>query len=271
MKSLGLIGVVGGFISRLEMNPIRLDDVESIVRDLRTRDARKKIPRMIYFFGMDGAGKTTQIALIAKSLRQKGVGYKYVRMRWFGFLCLTLFGLRRALRCAEQIAARSTKVSGGDRNEFHGNTPVDKVADLFLPVDMALGSLLKVRIRRFSGCVLLSDRYAYDAIVDLEAETHQDDILHSLRGKLLASLVPHDAISMLIDLDEREALRRRHDIPNLEYLTSRRRLYLQLARSLQIPIVDGMRSIPVVHRTIVEMIDNSRAKLGAESPSHTAR
>jgi hypothetical protein len=47
------------------------------------------------------------------------------------------------------------------------------------------------------------------------------------------------AIVFLLDVDEQVAFARKNDVPNLQYLTCRRNIYLQIASHLNIPTVDA--------------------------------
>ena len=59
---------------------------------------------------------------------------------------------------------------------------------------------------------------------------------------------------MIIDVAENTAYNRKHDIPNINYLKERRKLYLTLARALNMPVVNGEMETIEVHISILRLL-----------------
>ena len=70
-------------------------------------------------------------------------------------------------------------------------------------------------------------------------ETIDYQLPKRLAGRLLLSLIPKDSMLMVIDVAESIAYNRKHDISSINYLKERRKLYLTLAKTLSMPIIEG--------------------------------
>jgi dTMP kinase len=102
------------------------------------------------------------------------------------------------------------------------------------------------------GYNVLCDRFVYDAMVDVMCDTRQPELYSSLPGRLLLSLVPNDSLTLFFDLDEQEAFERKMDIPSINFLAQRRRLFSQLASLLKIPLLDAGRDPADLQKEIID-------------------
>jgi len=57
-----------------------------------------------------------------------------------------------------------------------------------------------------------------------------------------------------MDVAESTAYSRKHDIPSINYLKERRKIYLALAKALNIPVVNGEMGIADVHINILRLL-----------------
>ncbi len=121
----------------------------------------------------------------------------------------------------------------------------------FFAIDALLQSFVRVFIPLRKGYLVLCDRYVPDLVVDLICETQDYSILRKIPGRLLLSSIPKNSSFVLIDIDEQTAFERKQDIPSLDYLRERRTLYLKLANSLKIPIVNGRQNPQDMHQEII--------------------
>ena len=198
-------------------------------------------PVAIIFCGIDGSGKTTQIRFIAKRLKEKGLRFKYVWLRSASYLSLLFSVFYRLL----------THIT---KNTEHEKKVIAKIRNYLLTIDMFIRSMLRVRIPIRMGYYILCDRFVPDTIVDMISEMENAHLFRSVLGRLLLALIPKQSIIVLLDVEESEAYRRKKDIPSLNYLRKRRRLYLALAHILKIPIIDGRKEPNKVHDEIVRKI-----------------
>jgi thymidylate kinase len=57
-----------------------------------------------------------------------------------------------------------------------------------------------------------------------------------------------------MDIDERIAFDRKRDVPSLEYLSTRRKLYLQLARYFDFTVIDATKSLSLIQEQVFELV-----------------
>jgi thymidylate kinase len=214
-------------------------------------EKNRKYPLLIYFCGLDGSGKTTQISIIKDQLSQAHLKFKHVWLRWAAFMSYPFLVICRILGYTFwKINSRSeTKYV---EHHFYRNKAISRLWTLLFTIDMIIHSFLKVKIPLRKGYAVLMDRYVIDAIIDLMIETGNRHLHKGFFGKMLLSLIPKDSIIILIDVDEYTAFSRKRDIPNIDYLTQRRELYQELANYLKIPIINGGKSRENVYDEIIK-------------------
>jgi hypothetical protein len=70
---------------------------------------------------------------------------------------------------------------------------------------------------------------------------------------MLLSVI-QDSRLIIMDVTEGTAYNRKHDIPGMNYLKERGRIYLALAEALSMPEVDGEMEIADVHINIQRLL-----------------
>jgi dTMP kinase len=103
------------------------------------------------------------------------------------------------------------------------------------------------------GKTVVCDRYIFDTVVvdvadDFDYTT--DESLALIRWFLRWFPTPDQTI--LLDVPESVSMERKDDIPDIEYLHSRRERYLRFADAFTVPVVDGTAPISDVVDEVVE-------------------
>ena len=137
---------------------------------------------------------------------------------------------------------------------FYMNRALARLWPWLFTLDTLIHSILQIKARRILGYTILCDRFIPDIIVDMMCETKDHQLPRRLPGRLLLSLIPRDSKVIIIDVAEDIAYNRKHDIPSINYLRERRKLYLALAKALNIPVVNGERDASKVHKDILELL-----------------
>lgn len=191
-------------------------------------DSRKN-PRsiLISFSGIDGAGKSTQIANLCASLHEAGLG---VQLITFWDDIAKLKWIREGV---------GHKVFKGDQGVGTPDAPIHRrdknvrspLMTLFrMAIYLVDAFSLRKGIRdasRFEADVLIFDRYMYDELANLNLEAAATRLY--LRG--IMTLVPRPDISFVLDADPAQAFARKPEYP-LDFLHSNRRSYLMLNQLL---------------------------------------
>ncbi len=213
--------------------------------------------KVIAICGIDGAGKTTQIELLEKYLRKKGLSVKRVWFRWNAFFSYPFLALCRLLGYTQWKTIERSNIRYAERR-FYMNKALAKIWPWLFTLDSLLHLIIKVRLWASIGYTVLCDRFILDVLVDMMCETKNYQLLKHVAGKLLLSLITkEDSKLMVIDVVESIAYNRKHDIPNVNYLKERRKLYLIMARAMRVPIINGEKEAKKVHKDVLKLLSGS--------------
>lgn len=211
---------------------------------------------LICLSGVDGSGKTTLSKLVVDTLNEKGIKCTYVYGR------LEPLILRPLIWIGRKIFIKNKVGSGNQLNLLDiKKEAIKKHSFLYwiyrniLLLDYFLQLLFKVKLRLIFGKNLVCDRYVYDTVINdvaVDVGLSNSEIKDLI--KKLFYVAPKPDIAVLIDLPEEIALQRKNDIPSLEYLQERRKIYLAIANEFKMMILDGTEEIEKNKSLILKMI-----------------
>jgi len=203
--------------------------------------------------GVDGSGKTTQVKLLEEYLMERGFRVKRIWFRWTAFFSYSLLALCRLLGYTKWKTISRSNVKYAERR-FYMNRALARLWPWLFTLDTFIYFVFQVELWRVFGYTVLCDRFIPDILVDLMCETRDYQLLKRLVGRVLLSLIPKNSKLAIIDVDENIAYHRKHDIPSIDYLKERRKLYLTLAKTLGIPIVNGENEANKVYEDILKIL-----------------
>jgi thymidylate kinase len=198
--------------------------------------------RVVSFSGIDGAGKSTQIAALRRRLRELGLEVLVIPF-WDDVACFT-----RMRQAASHALFRGDTGVGTPENPIHRRdknvrSPLMTVVRLGLYFLDAVA--LRLTIREALACgadFVICDRYAWDELANLTL--HQP--LARTYARLLLWIIPRPDVSYLLDADPMEARARKPEYP-VDFLQYCREAYLTLSC-----IVGGVTVIPPMPAVAVE-------------------
>jgi thymidylate kinase len=202
-------------------------------------------PRLVSFSGVDGAGKSTQIAALCAAMDAAGKRVRVIRF-WDDVARLHRFREAAAtgiFKSERGVGAPGAPVNRRDKNvRSRGMTCVR----LFLYLVDALSLRMTIkRALRSDFDVVLFDRFIYDELANLNLNHRAVRIY----VRWIMALVPRPDISYLLDADPIEARARKPEYP-LEFLYVNREAYLSLSRLIGKITVIGAMPVEEVKREI---------------------
>jgi len=199
----------------------------------------------ICFTGIDGSGKSTLAGELVKWLNNRGIKCQYVYarqnpfiLRPFIFMGRLIF-LRGKSQFGDYAMYATTKKKAIKSHSF-----LWRIYQQIFWLDYLPQVFLKVKLSLASGKNIVCDRYVYDALItDLAVDmNYSKDRLVGLLYKLLRFL-PKPDVTFLVDLPEELAWQRKDDIPSIEYLRERRKIYLEVGKAHEMFVLDGSKKI----------------------------
>jgi|SRR5262245_45257917 len=194
-------------------------------------------PLLISFSGMDGSGKTTQIASLMETLHSAGVKTRLLAF-WDDVVVAARYRegfVHRVFKSERGIGAPGKPVHRRDKNVRGWH--VSLVRHFLYLLDAFHLCLLVARERRRRAAqVIVLDRYIYDELVNLNLRNP----LSRAFIKFIDHLVPRPDVAYLLDADPAAAYARKPEYP-VAFMRQCRQAYFDLATQL-----GGMTVVPAM-------------------------
>ena len=215
------------------------------------------LEKIIILTGIDGSGKTRHAQMLVSDYLRTGEDCSYIWMRTAYFFSLPFMVICRLLGFASMKKLPNGKTS--IEHLYYYSKPISLLWPWVQLVDLLLFLTVKVHTRFMRRNIVVADRFIHDILVDLMVDVDNPNLHQSLVGKLILSLIPAGAITILFDADEQTALQRKSDIPSKQYLTTRRQKYKMLANYLAFSEISSIPSFDIVHEELLDEIKVSRS------------
>jgi thymidylate kinase len=208
---------------------------------------------LITFSGLDGAGKSTQIALVTDYLLKSGRKPVYIWTR--GGYTSVLEGIKTLSR---RFLPRRLPPSGASPQRSYA---FSKWWVRRLWLSLALLDLLwvygvRIRWHRSRGRLVLCDRYVWDTAIDFRLNFPQEKLDHYWLWRLLGRISPQPDVAFLMLLSVEESQLRSEikgepfpDAP--EVLQQRLAYYQDLIPRVPFHVLDGSQPITTVFNQIL--------------------
>ena len=203
-------------------------------------------PLLISFSGLDGAGKSTQIANLQQFLHSRGFRTKVLQF-WDDVVVLSRYreGFVHKVYGSERgVGAPGQPVNRQDKNVRKWYLTVVRYG-LYLLDAMHLVMVIAAARRKSDADVIIMDRYIYDELANLPLT----NAATAFFIRMIDAFVPRPEVAYLLDADPEEACQRKPEYP-LAFMYTCRRAYHRLARMLghitvipPLPLADAMREV----------------------------
>jgi len=199
----------------------------------------------ICFTGIDGAGKSTLARGLVYLLNNRGVNCRYVYARHKAFILkpFILMGRLLFLRGENQFEDYS-RYYAIKRKAIKNHPLLSRIYRQIFWLDYIIQLLSEVKLPLLLDKNIVCDRYIYDTVItDLAVDmNYSEERISSLLHRLFCFL-PKPDITFLVDLPEETASNRKDDIPSVEYLKERRKIYMEVGKAQKMYILDGAKEL----------------------------
>lgn len=223
-----------------------------------------KKPLLITFSGLDGSGKSTQIANLRDALYTRGLRASTLAF-WDDVVVLTRYResfVQRIYGSERGIGAPDRPVNRRDKNVRAWYLTLVRHG-LYL-LDSLNSRRVVARSRRSAVDVIILDRYIYDELANLPLAS----AFSRAFARLLAALVPRPDVALLLDADPDAANARKPEYP-VEFMRECRGWYRRLAALLgnmtviaPLPPEEARREVWQAVDQAVKRSDNGSVELG---------
>ncbi len=209
------------------------------------RLAARRWPLLISFSGIDGSGKSTQIANLINFARERGLTTRLLAF-WDDVVVLSRYreGFVHKVYGSERgIGAPDKPVNRRDKNVRKWYLRLARHG-LYLLDALHLARVI-AHARRSGADVIIMDRYIYDELANLPLT---NSVTRSF-VRLISALLPRPDVAYILDADPEAARARKPEYP-VEFMHICRNAYLQLARMIghvsvipPLPLEDAERAV----------------------------
>jgi thymidylate kinase len=220
--------------------------------------------KIIVLMGPDGSGKTLQANMLVEWMATRGERAEVVWMRGESYITVPLIRAGKALLRGPREQKRGEGIADPDSYEKYTQSKQSMFKNPILRAIWRSTTLIDhyISFRKAIGrlgrdvTTVILDRYVYDSMIDIDSAFGSGGReAERLLGSVFAGLFPRPDRVVLLDLPAEESMRRKDDIPSIEYLESRRPVYHIIAERIGAGTVDATKSKEEVQEDIRKEIE----------------
>lgn len=205
--------------------------------------------KLVVFSGLDGAGKSTQIELLVRRLRDEGykVGQIWARGGYTPGMSL----LKRLARRIRPGILPAPGRSAGRDQQFR-SFRVRRLWLMLAILDLIIYYGLWVRLLKVAGRVVVSDRYVADTLIDFQLNFPQEHVEGWRLWRCLVLIAPPPDHTFVLVVPVAESARRgrlkSEPFPDsAEVLRQRLKIYQEMGVGGGCRLLDGVRPRENLH------------------------
>ena len=217
---------------------------------------------IICIIGIDGSGKSTIAKRIGTETILTGKKFEYVYARFIPMLSRPLVYLAQSVLGKEKSENKNVEmVNRAKKKSFLSKPIVSKTTEMIFFLDYLIQILFKVWIPYSRGEYLICDRYLYDTIIsDLGADIGWTGETTLSKIRKYQRLFPRPSVLIWLEVDPEIAIRRKNDVPSIQFLRERAALYGQIANGFDLKGINANMDQNAVFEEVVNLIRNESTK-----------
>jgi len=215
---------------------------------------------MIAFSGLDGAGKSTQINLLAKFYKSN---HSRILIFWSrGGYTPNMINFKNIFKISKQSSKKESSKRDYSREKSFSKPLIRKVWLGLSILDLILYYGLYIRFKEFFGTKIICDRFIYDTLLDFELNFPKEKVEKWFLWKLLlfVSVPPekHFVITIpVVESEYRSKLKNEPFPDSKEVLESRLNKYINyVSANRNVIHIDGKATIEEIHSEIIQELNS---------------
>ncbi len=209
--------------------------------------------KLICLEGIDGCGKSTQVNMVKSNV---SVGYCWLRYKPFLLKPLYIVKTIRMSKGAIKSLEQQYESNSMMKKKLFKSGIISRIWYSIALMDYILVSKLKLSIAKRNNKLVVLDRYFFDFLIDQGLNFGWDKKKYFSEIKKLSKLFRVPDKTILLDIPPDEALKRKHDIPNLHYLNTRYELYNVIAKELNWDIINATLPKEEINQKILSIVES---------------
>ncbi|MDI3488524.1 MAG: hypothetical protein PWR26_1241 [Methanosarcinales archaeon] len=198
---------------------------------------------LICFTGIDGSGKSTLAEMLVGRMDAEGMEVRYVHNVYNSLLLRPIMELMKRTVFKGKTISENYWAFESTRNELFEKPLLSTLYKYAVLLDYIAQTVFSVKMPLIMGKNVVCDRYVYDVIVNLAVELHLSREETKRLARWCFRVLSKPDVLFLLDVPEDVAYKRKDDVPSIEYLRERKRVYMDVAEDGGIIRLDGTKSV----------------------------
>jgi thymidylate kinase len=225
-----------------------MNTLSTIEQAKRFNEHDDRTLRLLTISGLDGSGKSTQVELLKKYLESQGGKVFYFHAITFSLANkIAEFKSKYCLICKLTGKCKVKNQKQEKISVIQANALQILLRKIFLYIDLIRFKKLTAKLERENFDYILSDRYFYDSLINIE-------YLSKKEINYNYPIVKPDISVYLQANPELIMSRDRKPEQGLQYLKDKNVIYDKYASIFEMKIVNGNKSVDDIHREIKTLL-----------------
>jgi len=200
---------------------------------------KRDTPKFILITGIDGSGKTTLAKNLVTYLEKYLGEYNYVHANEVPVLMrLVKMSIKFIFLRKHDAFKDYSDYTRKKQNISREYLLLGKLYRILMAIDYIPQVFFKIYWPLLLGRKLIVDRYVYDVVINLGLNLNYSSYDYIKEINIFFKIFPKPDICFLLDIDEHVAFSRKDDVPSVEYLKERKKIYNLFAEKGRMEVIE---------------------------------